>query len=234
DSYVVLASAASPETTDTTSNGTSKKKGMTVTVTADDMKKRKNEVKARTTLLLSLPDEHQLRFTKHSKGNEDATTASVSTASTNVPTASTNIKVASIRKDTACAYIASQSSENHELVAEKEAPTEFALMANTSAKSKVFENSLCSKDCKKNTNSLNKSSPDDAQNRNPSVTKTEASPSTISPKYFIKFVKANDSPTTSKTDKAETTKKLPVKYAEQYKKPTKKPNVRGIKGIGTI
>nr|GFB47552.1 ubiquitin hydrolase [Tanacetum cinerariifolium] len=66
------------------------------------------------------------------------------------------------------------------------------------------------------------SSPDDAQNRNPSVTKTEASP-----KPFIKFVKANDSPTKSKTDKVETAKKLPVKYAEQYRKPTKKPNARG-------
>nr|GEW40667.1 hypothetical protein [Tanacetum cinerariifolium] len=70
------------------------------------------------------------------------------------------------------------------------------------------------------------SSPDDAQNRNPLVTE-EASPSTISPKYFIKFVKANDNPTNSKTDKAETAKKSLVKYAEQYRKPTKKPNVRG-------
>nr|GEY38905.1 hypothetical protein [Tanacetum cinerariifolium] len=69
------------------------------------------------------------------------------------------------------------------------------------------------------------SSPDDAQNRNPSVTE-EASPSTISPKSFIMFVKANDSLTTSKTDKAETAKKPLVKYDEQYRKPTKKPNVR--------
>nr|GEW98129.1 ribonuclease H-like domain-containing protein [Tanacetum cinerariifolium] len=266
--------------------------------------------------------------------------------------------------------------ENHALVAKKEALTEFALMANTSAESKVFDNSLCFKDCKKNTNSLNskiidltdklfdaknmiyhyklgltqvetrlaehkdreikysekiiglefktessddyieilkkeldlikkekegldskltcfqtvskdldsllksqrldknkeglgysvvppppaqiysspkkdmswtgllefaddtityysrpaptvESSPDDAQNKNPSVTTTEASPSTISPKPFIKFVKANNSPTNSKTDKAETAKKPLVKYAKQYKKPTKKPNVKG-------
>nr|GEY56939.1 hypothetical protein [Tanacetum cinerariifolium] len=44
--------------------------------------------------------------------------------------------------------------ENHALVADKEAPLEFALMAITSAKSKVFDNSLCSKDCKKNIDSL--------------------------------------------------------------------------------
>nr|GFB95539.1 hypothetical protein [Tanacetum cinerariifolium] len=42
---------------------------------------------------------------------------------------------------------------DHELVAE--APTEFALMADTSTENKVFDNSFCSKDCKKNTDSLN-------------------------------------------------------------------------------
>nr|GEY73406.1 hypothetical protein [Tanacetum cinerariifolium] len=557
DSYEVPVSAASTATTDTASDGTGKKKGRTVTLTAKDMPKRKNDVKARTTLLFSLPDEHQLRFSKYKTaqelwdailktfgGNEvtkktkknllkqqygnfkaegsetleqtfnrlqmmvgqlqsdldtmsldeDVNTATVSTASTIVPTASANIGVASISQDTTCAYIASQSSgsqikfkdinqidkddmeemdikwnmallsiradkfwkktwkkisiqgtdvagfdkskvecfnchkmghfarecraprsqdkgrrdnyrqgskveehdpkalmaidgvgwdwsymandeENHALVAEKEAPTEFALMANTSAESKVFDNSLCSKDCKKNTNSLNskitdltdklfdaknmiyhyklglaqvksglaehkdreikycekikglefktessdeyieilkkevdllkkekegldgklagfqtafkdldsllesqrldknkeglgysvvlppptqiysspkkdmswtrlpefkddtvtdysrpvpmvESSPDDAQNRNPFVTE-EASPSTILPKSFIKFVKANDSPTKSKIDKAKKAKKSHVKYAEQYREPPKKPNKKG-------
>nr|GFB30496.1 hypothetical protein [Tanacetum cinerariifolium] len=47
--------------------------------------------------------------------------------------------------------------EDHAFVADEEAPTEFALMANTSTKSKVFDNSLYSKDCKKNNDSLNKS-----------------------------------------------------------------------------
>nr|GEW13676.1 uncharacterized mitochondrial protein AtMg00810-like [Tanacetum cinerariifolium] len=45
--------------------------------------------------------------------------------------------------------------EDHALVADEVAPTEFALMANTSAENKVFDNSLCSKDCKKNNDSLN-------------------------------------------------------------------------------
>nr|GEX02629.1 hypothetical protein [Tanacetum cinerariifolium] len=45
--------------------------------------------------------------------------------------------------------------EDHALVADEVAPTEFALMANTSAKNKVFNNSLCSKDCKKNNDSIN-------------------------------------------------------------------------------
>nr|GFA13406.1 hypothetical protein [Tanacetum cinerariifolium] len=43
--------------------------------------------------------------------------------------------------------------EDHALVAE--ASTEFARMANTSTENKVFDNSLCSKDCKKNNDSLN-------------------------------------------------------------------------------
>ncbi|GJS32770.1 zinc finger, CCHC-type containing protein [Tanacetum coccineum] len=43
----------------------SRSKGRTVAVTAEDMQKRRNDVKARTTLLLALPDEHQLRFSKN-------------------------------------------------------------------------------------------------------------------------------------------------------------------------
>nr|GEV12529.1 hypothetical protein [Tanacetum cinerariifolium] len=48
-----------------------------------------------------------------------------------------------------------RQGEDHALVTNKEAPTEFALMANIITESKVFDNSLCSKDCKKNNDSLN-------------------------------------------------------------------------------
>nr|GEZ18672.1 hypothetical protein [Tanacetum cinerariifolium] len=53
-------------------------------------------------------------------------------------------------------YMANEE-ENHALVADEEASTEFALMAKSSSSSKneVFDNSLCSKSCKKNTDSLN-------------------------------------------------------------------------------
>nr|GFA81316.1 reverse transcriptase domain-containing protein [Tanacetum cinerariifolium] len=57
DSYEAPANVA---TTGSASDETGKKKGMTVTLTAEDMQKRKIDVKARTTLLLSLPDKHQL------------------------------------------------------------------------------------------------------------------------------------------------------------------------------
>nr|GFC06742.1 ribonuclease H-like domain-containing protein [Tanacetum cinerariifolium] len=85
----------------------------------------------------------------------------------------------------------SNNEEDHALVAE--APTEFALMADTSTKNKVSDNSLCSKDCKKNNDSLNKcaddtvtdysrpsptveSSSEEDQNRNPSASENVASP----------------------------------------------------------
>nr|GEX99713.1 hypothetical protein [Tanacetum cinerariifolium] len=53
-------------------------------------------------------------------------------------------------------YMANEE-ENHALVADNEALTEFALMANSNSsfENEVFDDSLCSKSCKKNTDSLN-------------------------------------------------------------------------------
>nr|GEV06782.1 hypothetical protein [Tanacetum cinerariifolium] len=47
-----------------------RKKGKTVAITTEDIQKRRNDVKARTTLLLALPDEHQLRFSKYKTAKE--------------------------------------------------------------------------------------------------------------------------------------------------------------------
>nr|GEU56948.1 ribonuclease H-like domain-containing protein [Tanacetum cinerariifolium] len=44
--------------------------GRTVTITTEDIQRKKHDVKARTTLLLYLPDEHQLRFSKYKTGKE--------------------------------------------------------------------------------------------------------------------------------------------------------------------
>nr|GEZ98924.1 ribonuclease H-like domain-containing protein [Tanacetum cinerariifolium] len=67
DSYKVL--------TNTDPNDTSRRKddeqsGRIVTITTEDMQRKKNDVKARTTLLLSLLDEHQLRFSKYKTAKE--------------------------------------------------------------------------------------------------------------------------------------------------------------------
>nr|GEY12872.1 ribonuclease H-like domain-containing protein [Tanacetum cinerariifolium] len=52
------------------SESSAKKKGMTVALTTKDMQKRRNDVKARTNLLLALSDEHQLRFSKYKTAQE--------------------------------------------------------------------------------------------------------------------------------------------------------------------
>nr|GFA81507.1 hypothetical protein [Tanacetum cinerariifolium] len=67
DSYEAPENNPSTTTISTTSGD---KSGRTVTLTTEDMQKKKNDVKARTTLLLSLPDEHQLRFSKHKTAKE--------------------------------------------------------------------------------------------------------------------------------------------------------------------
>nr|GEU85930.1 hypothetical protein [Tanacetum cinerariifolium] len=56
--------------TGSTTKGTGKKKGRIVALTTEDMQKRKNDVMARTTLLLDLLDEHQLRFSLYKTTQE--------------------------------------------------------------------------------------------------------------------------------------------------------------------
>nr|GFA21043.1 ribonuclease H-like domain-containing protein [Tanacetum cinerariifolium] len=70
DSYIVPANSLTTTTTDTTSGKAGTKSGRTVTLTAEEMQKKKNDVKVRTTLLLSLPNEHQLRFSKFKTARE--------------------------------------------------------------------------------------------------------------------------------------------------------------------
>nr|GFA22052.1 hypothetical protein [Tanacetum cinerariifolium]GFA22105.1 hypothetical protein [Tanacetum cinerariifolium] len=72
------------------------------------------------------------------------------------------------------------------------------------------------------------STSDDAQNKNPSVTETGASDSTILSKLTIKLLKAVDrAAERSTTTKVEAVKKSSVRYAKLYRKPLKKPNIRG-------
>nr|GEU81924.1 hypothetical protein [Tanacetum cinerariifolium] len=315
-------------TTASSSEGTAKKKGRTVAFTTKDMQKRRNDVKARTTLLLALPDEHQLRFSKYNtaqelwavilktfggneatkktkknllkqqygnfkaegsdtleqtfnrlqaivshlesdldtmslddlfnhlkvyepevqkksksksqnmafissaknnSGNEEVNTASILTASTQVSPTGPKIATASIGLDTACAYIASQSNgsqikyedinhidedgiEEMDIKWYQAGLPEFAddTITDYSRPSPAIESNL-----------------DDLQNKNPPVTETGASSSTILSKPAIKFVKAAERPTEIKTNKIETVKKPAVKYAEMYRKTSKSSNVRG-------
>nr|GEW62711.1 retrotransposon protein, putative, Ty1-copia subclass [Tanacetum cinerariifolium] len=66
------------------------------------------------------------------------------------------------------------------------------------------------------------SNPYDLQNKNPSITETGASSSTILSKPAIKFVKAADRPTEIKANKVETVKKPAAKYIDLYRKTSKR------------
>nr|GEW66056.1 ribonuclease H-like domain-containing protein [Tanacetum cinerariifolium] len=125
------------------------------------MQKKKNDVKSRTTLLLSLPDEHQLRFSKYKTARE-LWAAILKTFGGNEATKKTKknlLNQASKNQDRGRRDNYRQGSKAKEhapkalmaidgvgwdwkdlaLVADEVAPTEFALMANTCAESKKLE-----------------------------------------------------------------------------------------------
>nr|GFB93479.1 hypothetical protein [Tanacetum cinerariifolium] len=69
--------------------------------------------------------------------------------------------------------------------------------------------------------------PTNLQNSSSSASENGDSTGSILSKPEIKFVKPVDNPTVVKTDKKETVRKPSVKYAELYRKTTKRSNVRG-------
>nr|GEW92008.1 hypothetical protein [Tanacetum cinerariifolium] len=244
---------------------------------------------------------HNMAFissAKNNSGNGEVNTADIPTASTQVSPTGSNVATASISLDTACTYIASQyngekisiqgsaghpeakkgvegkttdKEENHALVADEEAPIEFTLMAKSSTDNEVFDNSLCSKACKKNTDSLNSKITELSEklsdtknmlyhyklgglelkdefktNRIECLTNEletlkkekegldskltglpEFEDDTITDYSRPSPAIETERPTETKTDKVETVKKPSVKYAEMYKKTSKRSNVRG-------
>nr|GEY79185.1 ribonuclease H-like domain-containing protein [Tanacetum cinerariifolium] len=169
NSFQQVVSELGTITTDTTSGGTSKKTGRTVTLTAEDMQKRKNDVKARTTLLLSLTDEHQLRFRKkisiqgsdvagfdkskvkcfnyHKMGHfareckapksQDRGRKDNYRHGSKVKEQASKALLAIDRLGWDWSYI-ENDEEDHALVADEEAPTEFSLIANKVLKARYL------------------------------------------------------------------------------------------------
>nr|GEU67589.1 hypothetical protein [Tanacetum cinerariifolium] len=76
-------------------------------------------------------------------------------------------------------------------------------------------------------NKNKESNPNDLQNSSSSASENGESTGGILSKPEIKFVRPADTPTVVKTDKVETPKKPTVKYAKQYRKPSKTSNFRG-------
>nr|GEZ21762.1 hypothetical protein [Tanacetum cinerariifolium] len=144
-------------------------------------------------------------------------------------------------------YMANEK-ENHALVDDDEAPTEFALMAKSRSSSENEDTVLfpplaqvyspSKKDMSwtglpesadDTITNYNRPSPSiesnssDPQNSNSSVFEHEESSESSISKPMIKFVKEVDSPTVIKTNKAETVRKPSVKYAEKYRNTSKSP-----------
>nr|GEW20318.1 hypothetical protein [Tanacetum cinerariifolium] len=121
---------------------------------------------------------------KNSSGNGEVNTASIPTASTQVSHAGLNVATVSISLNTACAYIASQSNGSQIKYEDI---------------NQIDEDDIKEMDIKPSP--AIESNSDDLQNKNPSVTETGASSSTILSKSAIKFVKAAERPTEIKTNK---------------------------------
>nr|GEZ64534.1 xylulose kinase-1 [Tanacetum cinerariifolium] len=155
-------------------------------ITAEDMQKMKNDVKERTTLLLALPDEHQLRFNKYDSAKE-LWEAILETFGGNEATRKTkknqlkhqygNFKAEGSetleqtfnRLQAIITKESRQREENYKkdpkveetapntMIAIGDVPTEYALMAKSSSSSdnEVYDDSFCSKSCRKNIENLN-------------------------------------------------------------------------------
>nr|GEU79784.1 hypothetical protein [Tanacetum cinerariifolium] len=127
DSYKVPTT--DPNDTTTTS-GDDAKSGRTVTITTEDMQRKKNDGTQ------SQERGRKENYRQRTKAEEK--------------TPKSLMAIDGVGWD--WSYMANEG-DDHALVADTEAPKEFALMANTERK--VFKNSLCSKDCKKNSDRLN-------------------------------------------------------------------------------
>nr|GEX40829.1 hypothetical protein [Tanacetum cinerariifolium] len=157
DSYEVPANDPSTTTTNTTCGEAGTKSGRTVTLTTKDIQKKKNDATKKTKKNLlkqqcgnfRAEGSETLEQTFTRLGRRDNYRQGTK-AEEQAPKAL--MEIDGVGWD--WSYMANDE-EDHALVVDEEAPTEFALMANTSTESKVFDNSLCSKDCKKNNDSLN-------------------------------------------------------------------------------
>nr|GEV65729.1 hypothetical protein [Tanacetum cinerariifolium] len=161
------------------SESSTRKKGRTVAITTEDMQKRRNDVKARITLLLALLDEHQLRFSKYETAKElweikyeDITQIdeddieemdikwNMALLRAILLENAEHLEVKTEEREKATnkdwSYMVNEE-ENHALVDDDEVPTEFALMAKSSSSSdnEVYDDSYCSKSCRKNTKNIN-------------------------------------------------------------------------------
>nr|GEX37536.1 hypothetical protein [Tanacetum cinerariifolium] len=122
-------------------------------------------------------------------------------------------------------YMANEE-ENHALVADEEAPTEFALMAKSSSSSKNEDTVLFLPPAQVYSPPKKDMSctglPEFADD-----TITDYSRPSLSIESNTSDLQNSDSPKIIKTNKVETARKPPVRYAEKYRNTSKSPNIRG-------
>nr|GEX00019.1 reverse transcriptase domain-containing protein [Tanacetum cinerariifolium] len=288
DSYKAPTTNAA---TGSASEGTATKKGRIVTLTTEDKQKRKNDVKAITTLLLALLDEHQLRFkgsetleqtfnrlqaivshlqfmdieieqddlnqkfltslapewlmhtikksesnsqnmafissAKNRSGKEDVNTASIPTASTNVSPASVNIGAVNINSGRrqgrrflfkGLMWLGFISRKWNALTATRWA----TFQGNAGLPEAKTGEGETTTDKGLRPSSTVESNPNNLQKSSSFAFENGESTGGILSEPEIKFVRPADSPTVVKTDKKETARKSTIKYAELYRKPSKK------------
>nr|GFB86403.1 hypothetical protein [Tanacetum cinerariifolium] len=134
-----------PKDSAATSSVSDGKNGRTVAVTTEDMQKRRNDVKARITLLLALPDEHQLRFSKKMKKNQLKQQYGNFKVEGKETLEQTFNRLQAIAPKALMAIdgvgwdwsYMEKEEENHALVADEEAPTKFSLVAKSSTDNEV-------------------------------------------------------------------------------------------------
>nr|GFA04531.1 hypothetical protein [Tanacetum cinerariifolium] len=170
-----------------TSESSAKKKGRTVAITMKDMQKRRNDVKARTTLLLALPDEHRLRFSKYETAKEFwepiLKTFGENEATKKIKKNQLKLQYGNFKAEGSKTLeqtfnrlqdiideddieemdikwnmdlLSMRADRFWKKTVDDEVPTEFALMDKSisSSDNEVYDDSYCSKSCRKNTENL--------------------------------------------------------------------------------
>nr|GEV45988.1 hypothetical protein [Tanacetum cinerariifolium] len=215
DSYEVPTSTKDTTTTYTTSGETGTKSGRTVTLTAEDMQKKKNDVKATKKTKKNLLKQQYGNFRVEGSETLEQTLSRLSDLDTmSLDDLYNHHKIyeSKVQKktDPNSQNIAFISSAKHSSRNED---------GNTACVPTASTNDLSwtgLPECKDDTISdytrpepTVESSLNDDKKRNPFVSETVASP--IIPKMFVKFVKASDSQSKSKIDETKTPKKSLVK-----------------------
>nr|GEV49484.1 hypothetical protein [Tanacetum cinerariifolium] len=213
-------------------SSSTKKKGRTVAITAEDMQKRKNDVKARTTLLLSLPDEHQLRFSKYDSTKELLQAIVSHLEFMDVPIEQDNLNqkfLTSLAPEWLVYTIVWRNKDNvdsmilddvykylnfYEPEIDDDDIEEMDIKWNLAWLSMRADRPTPSIDVSK---SVSKEKEEKWKSNNPSFFEQGGSSYNVVSKPMIKFVKESGCPNASKVNNTENARKPTVKYAEMYK-----------------